>query len=83
LRDDIDKLPLPPAAKAYARRKGLAAMKRQPRQFQAVNAMLTNPGKPDKFKEYTAGRTTSGTVPAPKHAIKDSARRLVAALLDG
>lgn len=73
--DDLRKLPLPAAAKRYARRRGLKAMMRQPRQFQRVNALLTNPGKPDKFKVYTA----TPTVP---HAIKDStARKLVDQLI--
>lgn len=50
MRDDIDILPLPAKAKAYARRKGLASMMRQPDDFVAVNAEITNPGKPNKFK---------------------------------
>lgn len=59
-RDDIDKLPLPDAAKRYARRKGLKSMEQQPKPFQKVNAMLLNPGKPDHFKNYTTGETTMG-----------------------
>ena len=51
-RDDISKLPLPAAAKRYARRKGLRSMMRQPKDFKHVNALLTNPGRPDKFKNY-------------------------------
>lgn len=83
MRDDINKLPLPDAAKRYARRKGLATMKRQPKEFSAVNAMLTNPGKPNKVKNYVCGRTsTGGSLATQKHAIKDSAQRIVDKLLN-
>jgi hypothetical protein len=83
MRDDIDKLPLPKAAKAYARRSGLKSMMRQPKDFQKVNAMLLNPGKPDKFKEYECGRTTTGgRLSSQKHAIKE-AEEIVNTLLDG
>src|SRR4051812_41993420 len=83
MRDDIGKLPLPPAAKAYARRSGLASMMRQPRDFTRVNAMLTNPGKPNVVKNYTAGSSTDGKpVDSMKHAIKDSAQRIVYTMLD-
>lgn len=83
MRDDIDKLPLPKAAKAYARRSGLKSMMRQPKDFQKVNAMLLNPGKPDKFKEYEVGRSTDGKrLGSMKHAIKE-AEEIVNALLDG
>jgi hypothetical protein len=53
-RDDIGKIPIPPAAKRYARRSGMAAIKRQPFEFQKVNAQLTNPGKRDHFQNYDA-----------------------------
>jgi len=55
-QDDIWKLPLSRKAKAYARRKGMKALKNQPKQYQAVNAELTNPGKADKFQNYTVGQ---------------------------
>lgn len=65
MRDDINKLPLPPAAKRYARRKGLKSMMRQPRDFLRVNAMLTNPGKRNKMRSYDA-------VGKVQHAMKES-----------
>jgi hypothetical protein len=48
-RDDVWKLPIPRAAKLYARRSGLRSMMRQPDDYVKVNAMLTNPGLPNKF----------------------------------
>lgn len=54
--DDLANLPLPAAAKAYARRGGLKSMINQPKAFQKVNAMLTNPGKVNKFQNYTAAK---------------------------
>ena len=55
-RDDVWKLPLPAAAKRYARRRGLKAMMRQPQEFQAVNAMITNPVlRSRKFRNYDFG----------------------------
>lgn len=81
-RDDIDKLPLSPGAKAYARRSGLKSMMRQPGDFARVNAALTNPGKPNVVKNYTAGQSTDGKgVDSMKNAIKDSAEQTVATLL--
>ena len=78
-RDDIDSLPIPKAAKSYARRSGLASMKDQPKQFQAVNAMITNPGKKDKFQNYTAGETTGGKnlSKGQPNAMKEAAENLV------
>lgn len=69
-RDDIGSLPLPAAAKRYARRKGLAAMQRQPAEFKRVNAMLMNPGKPDKWKNFDVGASTSGATGKVQHAMK-------------
>jgi len=85
MRDDLKDLPLPKAAKAYARRSGLKSMMRQPKEFQKVNAMLMNPGKPDKFKNYEIGRTTDGKrLGSQKQAIKEtSPEEIVTALLDG
>lgn len=65
VRDDLDSLPLPPEAKAYARRKGLASMMRQPADFCRVNAMLSNPGRPDLFKNYDEGEPV-------RHAFNES-----------
>lgn len=72
MRDDINKLPLPKEAKAYARRTGLKSMMDQPKQFQRVNAMLLNPGKPNVVKNYDDGTTTDGKKGAPKKAFKES-----------
>jgi len=81
-RDDIGKLPLSAGAKAYARRSGLKAMMRQPRDFARVNAEITNPGKPNKVKNYTAGQSTDGKgVDSMKNAIKDSAEQTVKRML--
>lgn len=58
VRDDLPKLPLSRAAKAYARRRGLASQRRQPRDWLKVQAELTNPpgsGRPTKgFKSVDA-----------------------------
>jgi hypothetical protein len=78
MRDDIGSLPIPKEAKAYARRTGLKSMMQQPKQFQRVNAMIMNPGKPDKFKNYEVGVDTTGKKPAPKSAIKDSSQEMTA-----
>lgn len=77
MRDDIGKLNMSPRAKAYARRGGLASMMRQPKDFQKVNAEISNPGKPDKF----VNRDAVGKV---KLAMKDSAKikRLATKLLE-
>lgn len=83
-RDDIGKLPLSKGAKAYARRSGLAAIKRQPKEFQKVNATITNPGRRDHFQNYTVGQQTGGgSVNKMKHAIKEDAEQLVDQLLNG
>ena len=81
-RDDISTLPIPASAKAYARRTGLAAMKRQPKEFQKVNAELLNPGKPDKVKNYEVGRTTDGKrLGAQKLKTEALANRIVSMML--
>ncbi len=57
MRDDLKKLPLPKVAKAYARRKGLNAMKRQPQDFINVQAALTNQqSKKHGFKNDDQGQ---------------------------
>lgn len=52
MRDDLTSLPLSRAAKAYARRRGLASMRRQPRDWLKVVGELTNPPE--------SGRSTAG-----------------------
>lgn len=59
-RDDIGKLPIPAAAKKYARRTFANSWKRQPEQFQKVNAEILNPGKKNHFQNYDAADTTAG-----------------------
>lgn len=80
MRDDINKLPIPKEAKAYARRTGLKSMMDQPKQFMKVNAMLLNPGKPNKIKNYDVGKSTAGG--KPEKAIKEDAEAVVHYLLD-
>lgn len=76
MRDDINRLGLPRLAQAYARRKGMAAIKRQPFEFMRVNALLMNPGKPNKFKNYDDGEKV-------RHAFKEAAVQVVRRLIDG
>jgi hypothetical protein len=73
MRDDINELPLSKEAKAYARRSGLRSIMGQPKQFMRVNAQITNPGKPNKVKNYEVGEQTDGRKGAPAHAFKESA----------
>lgn len=80
-RDDIGKLPLPRAAKAYARRHGLRSMMRQPRDFQHVNALLTNPGRPDKFKNYDVAAKVLKAIKDSRPPGQPAAPQLVERLL--
>lgn len=58
-------------------------MMRQPKDFTVVNAMLTNPGKPNVVKNSTIGQTTDGKpVDSQKNAIKGVAEAVVKELLD-
>jgi hypothetical protein len=82
MRDDINKLPLSKEAKAYARRTGLKSMMDQPKQFMRVNAQITNPGKPNKVKNYEVGEQTDGKKGAPAKAFKESASEIVDRLLN-
>lgn len=76
MRDDLKKLPLPPEAKSYARRKGLAAMKRQPQEFINMVAAVTGQKHLKKgFQNTDAG----GKVP---HAIKERAAYAVKMMLE-
>lgn len=76
MRDDLNKLPLPPEAKAYARRSGMKALKRQPQQFINMVASLTNQkNKKHGFKNTNA----AGKVP---HAIKEDARHILKFVLE-
>ena len=69
-RDDIKSLPLSREAKAYARRSGMKALKRQPREFQKVNHQIMNPTrKSRKFKNRDEGngsKTDGATTSVPK-----------------
>lgn len=60
-RDDIDKLPLPPEAKSYARGKGMAFLKAKPQNYIDMVAAVTNQKDRKKgFGNQDAGETTSG-----------------------
>lgn len=77
-RDDINSLPLPAAAKAYARRKGLKSMLRQPKDFAHVNHLIMNPTwKKNRFQQHAVGTKMGGS-----GGMKESVRRFVARLLD-
>lgn len=76
MRDDLNKLPLPPEAKAYARRSGLSAMKKQPQSFINMSAAVSN----QRDKKHGFKNTDEvGKVP---HAIKEAARQIVALILE-
>ena len=76
MRDDLNKLPLPPEAKSYARRKGLPAMKKQPGTYIDMVAAVTN----QRSKEY--GFKNADEVGRVPRAIKECARKVVAYLLE-
>jgi hypothetical protein len=76
-RDDVKKLPLPPEAKAYARRKGLASMKRQPQDFINMVASVTNQ---KHLKAGFKNTDSGGKVP---HAFKESAAQVVTLMVEG
>lgn len=67
-------------------------MMRQPDDFIKVNAMLTNPGKPNKFKNYDAvgkvphamkgGKSKKAKGPKYEAMVKSTADQLVEKLLE-
>lgn len=60
-RDDIGKLPFSKQGKAYARRGGLASMKRQPKDYiKSVAADTNQLSKMGSFKNYDAAEKPSG-----------------------
>ena len=60
-RDDIGKLPFSSQGKAYARRSGLASMKKQPQQYISMVAKeLNEPSKQKGFKNFDAAEKSSG-----------------------
>lgn len=76
MRDDLNKLPLPPEAKSYARRSGLSAMKKQPQSFINMAAAVSN----QRSKKHGFKNTDEvGTVPK---AIKECASLIVAMLIE-
>ncbi len=76
MRDDLNKLPLPPEAKAYARRSGLAAMKKQPQSFINMVAAVSN----QRSKKHGFKNTDEvGTVPK---AIKEDAAFIMKVLIE-
>lgn len=76
MRDDINKLPLPHEAKAYARRSGMRTLKRQPQQFINMVAAVTD----QKDKKH--GFKNSDEVGRVPSAIKESAARIVRFLIE-
>ncbi len=81
VRDDLPKLPLSRAAKAYARRRGLASLRRQPHDWLKVQAELTNPpgsGRPTKGFQST---DSVGYVGLATEARRSAAEQLVEQLL--
>jgi hypothetical protein len=68
MRDDIITLPIPGAAKRYARRKGLKSMMRQPQDFAHVNHLLMNP----TWRSNRFGIKTVGSQIGKSTGIKDS-----------
>jgi Protein of unknwon function (DUF3008) len=87
-RDDIKKLPISPEGKAYARRGGLASMKRQPKDYINMVAAETNQkAKEHGFKnydgqEFTGGRAVGSTPVLAKKKHESKAERVVARMLD-
>ena len=76
MRDDLKNLPLPKEARAYARRSGMSALKRQPQQFINMVAAVTD----QKSKKHGFKNTDEvGRVPS---AIKECARLIVAQLVE-
>jgi hypothetical protein len=76
MRDDLKKLPLPPEAKAYARRKGMKALRRQPQQFIGMVAAVSNQ------KHLKHGFKNTNAVGRVPHAVKECARMIVAYLVE-
>lgn len=61
MRDDIDKLPLPPEAKSYARGKGMKFLKAKPQNYIDMIAAVTNQKDRKKgFGNKDAGERTEG-----------------------
>ena len=61
MRDDINKLPLPPEAKSYARGKGMKFLKAKPQNYIDMVAAVTNQKDRKKgFGNADAGETTAG-----------------------
>ena len=69
-RDDIGKLPISPEGKSYARRSGLASMKKQPKQYINMVAAETNQkGKKQGFKNFDAEEMSTGGAMGSKNIV--------------
>jgi hypothetical protein len=69
-QDDIGKLPISREGKAYARRGGLASMKRQPKDYINMVAAETNQkGKKNSFRKYDAEEMSTGGAMGSKNIV--------------
>ena len=91
-QDDIGKLPMSKEAKSYARRGGLASMKKQPQQYISMVAKETNQaGKQKGFRNFDAEEVSTGGALGSKSIVtkkngkkqESMAKAVVATLLDG
>jgi hypothetical protein len=88
-RDDINKLPMSREAKSYARRGGLASMKRQPKDYINMVAADTNQkAKKNSFKSYDAEEMSSGGAMGSKNIVtkkktESMAQQVVDSMLNG
>jgi hypothetical protein len=71
MRDDLPKLPLPPEAKRYARRHGMAALKKQPQSFIDMQAAITG----QRHLKHGFKNTDSGQ--SAEHAFQEDIDRIV------
>lgn len=88
-RDDINKLPMSREAKSYARRGGLASMKRQPKDYIKMVAADTNQkGKMSGFKNSDAEEMSTGEPMGSKNIVtkkknESMAQQVVDSMLNG
>jgi len=88
-RDDIGKLPFSREGKAYARRSGLASMKRQPKDYINMVAADTNQkAKKNSFKSFDAEEMSTGGAMGSKNIVtkkkmESLAQQVVDSMLNG
>lgn len=78
MRDDISSLPLPAAAKRYARGRGMKFLRAKPQNYINMVAAVTGQQKRKRGFRNEPRRGTKVT-----HQIKDDAAKLASALLNG